>query len=420
MRPPIRLSVTGRARSGRGLDDPGFGRTARARDDQSRVRAVRRQRQRRFGAGQVRARAAGQLRLGEVLTGVEIAQPQPVVALVVDDPGEHPAVVGDRDVVDVLRRLLDPLVAIRGEVVERETAELAACIGDHVKARTVAGPRPRGEDAVLVVRRQLTRAASLHVDEVDGGIAVVPGLDGEQLRAVGRPWAREREHLLAEHGPRLTGGGVADPALHVGGLARIRGVGELRSVPRPGTAVHVVLDLRLVRQLLRPAPLRMEQIELVKLVAVVIGADQDAAVARRDCGAADGLVRERRELIGPASLDGDPPEIELTGEVAGEQQLRAVCREGQGRGEAADGEKLLHERQLSRFRDGHGPEITVLKRGAVFALGLVCRRRRAAPRGRADFRPLLAIRGSPGTDRRNRRLLRSDCRPDPCSCYTRE
>src|SRR6476469_1422591 len=86
----------------------------------------------------------------------------------------------------------------------------------------------------------------------------------------------------------------ADPALHVGGLARIRGVRELRSVRRPGTAVHVVLDLRLVRQLLGPAPLRIEQIELVKLVAVVIGADQDAAVAWRDCGAADGLVRERR------------------------------------------------------------------------------------------------------------------------------
>ena len=84
-----------------------------------------------------------------------------------------------------------------------------------------------------------------------------------------------------------------------------------------------MLDLRLVGQLLGPAPLRIEQVELVELVAVVIGADQDAAVARRDCDAADGLVRERRQLVGPASLDRDAPEVELPGDVAGEQQLRA-------------------------------------------------------------------------------------------------
>ena len=118
-----------------------------------------------------------------------------------------------------------------------------------------------------------------------------------------------------------------------------------------------MLNLRLRRQLFRPAAFRIEQIELVELVPVVIGAEEDPPVARH-ADTAHGLVREDGQLVGPAPLDRHAPEVELSRDIAGEQQLLAVGREGQRRSEAPDSEKLLEERRRSGPRDGHRPDLT--------------------------------------------------------------
>jgi hypothetical protein len=79
----------------------------------------------------------------------------------------------------------------------------------------------------------------------------------------------------------------------------------------------------------------------VELVPVVVGEDEQAPVDRIDGDAANRVVCERRQLARPATLDPDAPEVELTGDVAGEEDVLAVCREGQRRRETADGEELL-------------------------------------------------------------------------------
>ena len=164
---------------------------------------------------------------------------------------------------------------------------------------------------------------------------------------------------------------IANPDLQVGRAARVRGIRELRSVRRPRGATDVVLDLGLVGQLVRPAAVRIEHVELMELVTVVICAEHDPAVGRRHAHSPHRLVGERGQLGRPATLDRNAPEVELPGDVAREEEMHPVGGERQNRGEAADREELLHERQLSRFCDSHGAEITVLRHGKVSALGVV-------------------------------------------------
>ena len=100
-----------------------------------------------------------ELRLGKLLSRAQIAEAQPVVAAVVHEPGEDPAVAREGGVVDVLRRLLDPLERPGLERVEGEAAELAVGVGHEAEAAAVQCPRPRHEERVPLVRRQLSRLA---------------------------------------------------------------------------------------------------------------------------------------------------------------------------------------------------------------------------------------------------------------------
>jgi hypothetical protein len=84
-----------------------------------------------------------------------------------------------------VRRLPDPVVRIGVERVEREPAEFAAVVGDEIEARSVVRPRARNEERVVVVRRELAGLAALEVNEMRRGVAVVPELECQQLRAVG-------------------------------------------------------------------------------------------------------------------------------------------------------------------------------------------------------------------------------------------
>ena len=317
--------------AGGGLDDPGLGRPSRSRENQSCVRAVWRQRERRLCTGQVRARTGRQVRLRKIAPGLEVTKTQAVVAVVVHEPGEYSSIGRRGDVIDVVRRLFDPFVAVRCEVVERKPAELAPRVREHVEAGAVRCPRAGKEDRVVIVRRQLARFPGLEVDQVNRGVAVVPEVERQQLRTVRGELAREGEHALAEDRPRLAARDVPNPDLHVGRVARVRRVGELRPVGCPGGPADVVLDLRLVGQLVRPTTVAVEHVELMKLVSVVVCAQQDPAVRRRHSGAAHGLVGECGQLVRPTAFDGNAPEIELPGHVAREQQLRPVGGERQHR-----------------------------------------------------------------------------------------
>src|SRR5439155_2318249 len=131
--------------------------------------------------------------------------------------------------------------------------KLTAGVGDHVEAGAVDGPWAGHEHRLVVVRRELTRFPGLEVDQVNRRVAVVPEVERQQLRPVWRETPWEREHALAEHRARLATRGVTNPDLHVGGVARIRRVSEPRPVGRPRGATDVVLNLRLVCQLVGPA-----------------------------------------------------------------------------------------------------------------------------------------------------------------------
>jgi hypothetical protein len=181
----MRLSVTVCARPVSVSTTQTSGGAARAREDQRNVRAVRRDGDRRLRAGQMWTRTVRELGSRQVVTRFQVAQAEPVVTVRVDEPGEDPPVGGRPQVLaNVLRRLFHPLVAVRGQVVEREAAELATFVGRHVEARTVAGPRAREVQTFVVVRSQLARLVRLEVDQMDRGVAVVAEVDREQLRAV--------------------------------------------------------------------------------------------------------------------------------------------------------------------------------------------------------------------------------------------
>ena len=84
-----------------------------------------------------------QVRLRKIAPGLEVTETQAVVAVVVHEPGEYSSIGRRSNVVDVVRRLFDPFVAVRCEVVERKPAELAARVREHVEARAVRLPMGR-------------------------------------------------------------------------------------------------------------------------------------------------------------------------------------------------------------------------------------------------------------------------------------
>ena len=63
-----------------------------------------------------------------------------------------------------------------------------------------------------------------------------------------------------------------------------------------------MLHLRQVGELLGPAAARGDPVELVELVAVAVGDEQDRAVVP-DRDTAHRVLRERRQLVGPAAVD---------------------------------------------------------------------------------------------------------------------
>src|SRR5438270_6375686 len=138
----------------------------------------------------------------------------------------------------------------------------------------------------------------------------------------------------------------------------------------------------------------------MELVAVVIGTERNRAVPRRHADRAHGLVGEISELIGPTALDRNAPEIELTRDVVDEENVLAVMGERKSGGEAPVSHETLEERRFSRpgrcHRSGHYSSVN---RGRNAALDLVLRSRPCPPRGGADLRPHLAVRGSRRTDR---------------------
>ena len=180
-----------------------------------------------------------------------------------------------------------------------------------------------------------------------------------------------------------------------------------------------MLHLRFVRELLRPAAFGVEHVDLVELVPVVVGEDEQASVDRIDGDAANRVVGERRQLTRPATLDADAPEVELTGDVAGEENVLAVGREGQRRREAADGEELLEERLLACFRDGHDMDTTVSAveyslPWAWYSDPEVLRRE-----GERIFARSWQYVGHDRAGRGARLLRRGNRRTDSCRSYTR-
>ena len=109
-----------------------------------------------------------------------------------------------------------------------------------------------------------------------------------------------------------------------------------------------MLNLGLVGDLLRPALSRVEHVQLVKLVAVPVGSDDDRVVPRRGGDLAHRLLRERRQLVRPAAVDRNAPEVELAGHVAHEEHVRAVACEREAGPEAAVGDEALEGGQLRR------------------------------------------------------------------------
>ena len=79
--------------AGRRLDDEDLGRTARARQDDGCAHTVVRQRYRRLESRQVRSRAAREIRRGEIAASRDVAELEHVPTVLVDDPGEHAAVM---------------------------------------------------------------------------------------------------------------------------------------------------------------------------------------------------------------------------------------------------------------------------------------------------------------------------------------
>ena len=115
----------------------------------------------------------------------------------------------------------------------RKPAELAACVREHVEAGAVRCPRAGKEDRVVVVRRQLARFSGLEVDQVNRRVAVVPDVERQQLRTVRRELAG-KENMPSPNTARVSPlPTIPNPDLHVGRVARVRRVGELRPVGCP-------------------------------------------------------------------------------------------------------------------------------------------------------------------------------------------
>src|SRR5947209_4911684 len=87
------------------------------------------------------------------------------------------------------------------------------------------------------------------------------------------------------------------------------------------------MHCRRAGDLLRLATVGIEKVDLMELVTVRICAGRDQVVAWRDAERAHRLVGEPGELIWPAAVDRHTPEVELPGDVAHEQDVRAFARE---------------------------------------------------------------------------------------------
>ena len=97
----------------------------------------------------------------------------------------------------------------------------------------------------------------------------------------------------------------------------------------------------------------------MELVSVAIGAQENPPVARHT-QPPHGLVGEGRELVRPSSGNRNAPEVELSRDVACEEQVLAVCREREDAGKPPDGEELLEERLRAPLRDGHAGTLVAL------------------------------------------------------------
>ena len=108
-----------------------------------------------------------------------------------------------------------------------------------------------------------------------------------------------------------------------------------------------MLHLTEIGQLLGPAALGGNPVELMELVAVPVGREKNAAV-RPHRNRAHGVLREHRQLLGPAAVDRDRPEVELAGDVRDEEDALPIRRELRDRVEPAERKELLE-----RWAVGH-------------------------------------------------------------------
>ena len=317
-----------------------------------------------------------QFRRRQVDAALEVAHVDRRPAVVVLDPCEHAAVRGAGDIVDVVLGRRNPFARAGLEGLKGEPGELAALVGDDVEAGAVALPRPREVLRLHVVRRRLGRIARFDVDHPYRRVAVRPELDREKPRAVRREADGERVLALAEEVARLGVAFSPDEDLAVGRRAHVRGEGEALAVRRPRSRRELVLHLFAVGDLLRPTALRGDAVELVELVAVVVGVEEDRPVLA-DGDAANGVVDERRQLVGPAAVELDRPQVELAGEVGDEEHALTVRRQLRDRIEAPKGEELLERRPAHRNEPTDGARLHRVRRRC--AIG---RARRSHPRAR--------------------------------------
>src|SRR3954453_9777939 len=102
-----------------------------------------------------------------------------------------------------------------------------------------------------------------------------------------------------------------------------------------------MLDLRRLRPLLGPPSIGGERVDLVELVAVPVGGEDDRLAVGRGRDRPDRVRLESGQLLLAPASGGRPPQVELAGRVGDEQEPAAVRRELERRLETADREELL-------------------------------------------------------------------------------
>ncbi len=239
----------------------------------------------------------GEFRQGQEVARGQVADVEAGVAALVDDPGEVAAIAGEVEPLDVPVRRLDPAQVAGLDVDEPEPEELAPEIGADVEAGAVRRPGAGVALGGVLALEELALLAGSEIDQDQVGVGIGAGLDRGELAPARRPIDRLIVAVAEERPPRLRPLDITEDNVAVGGIAVVAAVGDRAAVRRPGVPGEVVLDLRLGRQRLRSPAGGGDQVELMELVAVMIGGEENLGAVRRPGDFAHRVVGEDRELL---------------------------------------------------------------------------------------------------------------------------